>query len=88
MKNEPQNVPQNEPQNEPQKPSLNKVQIRYRRLLESIISNPHITREELSETLGVGLATIKRDLAALRNSYRIEWIGPSKSGRWEIHELK
>ena len=88
LKNEPQNVPQNEPQNEPQKPSLNKVQIRYRRLLESIISNPHITREELSETLGVGLATIKRDLAALRNSYRIEWIGPSKSGRWEIHELK
>jgi len=76
-----------EPQNEPQKSPLSKVQIRYRKLIETIISNPYISREELSKELGVGLATIKRDISDLRNSYRIEWIGPSKSGRWEIEKL-
>ena len=90
--NEPQNGPLNEPQNKQGDSTLNEKKVeqyqRYRKLIETLIGNPKISKKELAETLGVGLTTIKRDITSLRESYRIEWVGHAKTGRWEIEQLK
>ena len=75
---------QNEPQNEPQNP----ISLRCRNLLETVIAKPSTTKEELGKILGVSESTIKRDFDRLKKSYRIEWIGPTLGGRWEVKELK
>lgn len=80
----PLNGPQSGPLNE-KKAELFK---RYRKLIETLIGNPKISKQELADTLGVGLTTIKRDINALRESYRIEWVGHAKTGRWEVERLK
>lgn len=66
----------------------NKTALRARRVLEFLISQPTISTEEIGKQLGVTGKTVKRAIDSLRGLYSIKWIGPSKSGRWEIHELK
>ncbi len=94
------NVPQNEPQNGtnvPQnkinvpKSNLNVPQKRrmsqaYRRqrLLDMMIFNERLTKQELSDIMGVNEITIQRDLTELRKHHRIVWVGSSKKGHWEI----
>ena len=78
------NDAQNDAQNDPQKIFA----IRARKVLEKMIGNPHISKDTIATELGISEPTVRRTIKSLRNSYRIEWIGPSKSGRWEIHELK
>ncbi len=84
--------PLNGPLNEPSSGPLNEKKAeqfrRYRKLIETLIGNPKISKQELADTLGVGLTTIKRDINALRESYRIEWVGHAKTGRWEVERLK
>ena len=86
------NGPLNGPQSGPQSGPLNEKKAelfkRYRKLIETLIGNPKISKQELADTLGVGLTTIKRDINALRESYRIEWVGHAKTGRWEVERLK
>ena len=82
--NEPQIEPQNEPQNEPQIQSDKTTYRRCRVLLETIISKPYLTKEDLGKQLGVSESTIKRDIDKLRKTYRITWIGPTIGGRWEV----
>ena len=41
-------------------------------------------RADLSQRLNVSLATIKRDLAALRKMRIIQYVGSSKDGHWEV----
>ena len=84
IKSEAQDEPQNEPQNEPQKTASQRCRI----LLETIISKPYLTKEDLGKELGVSESTIKRDIDKLRKTYRITWIGPTIGGRWEVERLK
>ena len=85
---EPQFEPQIEPQNEPRIRPDNAMYRRCRVLLETIISKPYLTKEDLGKQLGVSESTIKRDLDKLRKTYRITWIGPTIGGRWEVGRLK
>ncbi len=84
QKNEPQNNTDNEvivknvPQNVPQ----NKASLRRISLIDEIIANPTISKEELAKKFGVTTMTIKRDLIKLRETYTIEWQGPARGGRW------
>ena len=75
---------EDDPQNDPQK----LFAVRARKVLEKMISNPHISKDTIALELGISEPTVRRTIKSLRSSYYIEWIGPSKSGRWEIHELK
>lgn len=79
-----QNGPQSGPQNGPQ----NKLLSRYRKVLETMLSNPHVTKEDLANLLGVGRTTIRRDLQELRKTYRIEWVGSAKNGMWTVEKIK
>ncbi len=71
-----------EPQNEPQ----NKTLLRYRKEIETLIGNPSISRGELAKEMSISLATIKRDLSALREYYTIEWVGSPKTGQWKVEK--
>ena len=87
--NEPQNdtnVPQNEPQNGTNVPQKRRMSQAYRRqrLLDMMIFNERLTKQELSDIMGVNEITIQRDLTELRKHHRIVWVGSSKKGHWEI----
>ena len=79
---------QDEPQIEPQIQPDNTTYQRCRVLLETIISKPYLTKEDLGKELGVSESTIKRDIDKLRKTYRITWSGPIIGGRWEVERLK
>ena len=75
---------QDEPQNGHDKTTYQRCRV----LLETIISKPYLTKEDLGKQLGVSESTIKRDIEKLRKTYRITWIGPTIGGRWEVERLK
>jgi len=66
------NVPKNVP-----KDRLSKV-------LKLIKENNNITISELSAKLNVTDKTIKRDISKLKNEHKIQRVGSSKSGYWQI----
>lgn len=65
-----------------------KQAIRYIKILNTLLTNRRTPLREIADALGVSEKTIKRDLNVIRLSYRIEWIGSPKAGRWEIEKLK
>ena len=81
--NRAQNRAQNEAQNEAQNFKLDILK-RRERIIELIKENKIITRSNLKDILGVSKATIKRDISKLREENKIEYIGSSKNGYWEI----
>ena len=50
-------------------------------IIRAIKQNPHITRAQIAEQLGVSKKTIERRIKEL--SF-IHYVGSSKSGHWEI----
>lgn len=60
---------------------------RYIKVMNTLLTNRRVPQREIAEKLGVSERTINRDLDALRMTYRIEWIGGSRKGRWEIERL-
>ncbi len=79
IKNVTQNVTQNVGQS--------KQAVRYIRIMNTLLTNRRTLLQEIAEILGVSKRTIIRDLNVMRQSYRIEWIGSPKTGRWEIEKL-
>lgn len=79
--NEPQNT-RNEPlitRNEPQN-TANEPQNTAKQIITIIQNNPKITKVKISQILGISLSTLKRHIKA----NNIHWVGPSKSGHWEL----
>ena len=60
---------------------------RYIKVMNTLLTNRRVPQREIAVMLGVNRRTINRDLDALRKTYRIEWIGGSRKGRWEIERL-
>ena len=50
-------------------------------IIELILINSHITKDEMATKVGVSKATIAR---TIRDSKRIKHIGSSKNGYWEV----
>ena len=76
-----QNEPVSEPVNEP-------VSERQKLLLMAMLQNPSINRAKLAKLANVSLATLKRDITALRNSGVITRKGSDKTGIWVIVKNK
>ena len=68
---------QNDAQNDAQKISIHDL------IANLIIDNPRITRKQMAEKIGVSKATIERTLSQAND---IKFVGPSKTGHWEIIE--
>lgn len=81
-----ENVPENVPQNVPQSVGQSKQANRYIKIMNTLLTNRRTPLREIAEVLDVSEKTIKRDLNVLRQTYRIEWIGSPKTGRWEIEK--
>ena len=90
ISSEPQNEPlnelfdphieKNEPQDEPQNKKNEPLNIEEKIIL-LIQENPKISKNNIAKALNISLSTIKR---IMKNSEKIFFIGPSKSGHWEI----
>ena len=53
-------------------------------ILDMIRQQPDITIPEMAEALGKSTRAIEMQLAKLRNSGKLQRVGPAKGGRWEI----
>jgi len=54
------------------------------KIVQYIIENKYITRDELASKIGVSTNAIKQHLANLKKENKIKRIGSTKSGHWEI----
>lgn len=81
-------VPQNVPQNDSQKKTFNfSFEIltdRQRTIISMIESDKNVSVESMAQVLKVNEKTIKRDFRKIRSVLRLEWVGPSRTGHWEI----
>ena len=62
--------------------SVTKLSERQRNICKLIISNPHLTVQEMSVTLSVTKRTIERDLAAMPDIVKHE--GKDNNGKWVL----
>ena len=53
-------------------------------MLEIIIRNPHISRKELAQQLGLHESTVKRRLEYMVVNRIIQRVGPDKGGCWRV----
>ena len=51
------------------------------KIIDAIKENPRITREELASVIGKSVKTVAR---VIKDSKIINFVGPSKTGHWEI----
>ncbi|MGL5040920.1 MAG: winged helix-turn-helix domain-containing protein [Aeromonas sp.] len=45
---------------------------------------PHLTLAEVAERIGKSARTVERSASALVKEGRLRFVGPRKSGRWEV----
>ena len=60
------------------------ITARQREILRLMQIDSSISAAKLAEQLGVTVRSIRRDIETLRAFYKINWIGSSKKGHWEI----
>lgn len=53
-------------------------------ILEQIARNPHITRRELSKSVGMAPSAVQKHIEKLKSSGRIVRIGGDRGGYWEV----
>ncbi len=81
-----QQVTENITQNVGQNVGQFKQGNRYVKIMNTLLTNRRTPLREIAELLKVSERTINRDLNILRQTYRIEWVGSPKTGRWEIEK--
>lgn len=54
-------------------------------ILEQIARNPHITRRELSKSVGMAPSAVQKHIEKLKSSGRIARIGGDRGGHWEVY---
>ena len=53
---------------------------------EAIRANKNVSAKEISQTLGISLRAVEKQLSKLKESGHLRRIGPAKGGYWEIIE--
>ena len=61
-----------------------KLSDRQKDLLHLITTDNTISAHTMATIHGITVRSIRRDIDALRQYYNIQWVGPSKSGHWEV----
>ena len=54
------------------------------KIIVAIANNPNVTRQELSDIVGITQDGIKKALDGLKRKGLIRRVGPDKGGHWEI----
>lgn len=63
---------------------LDKLTVRQCNILDLIAKNPHITREEMSLSIGKSKKTIERDIEEIRKYVTITFVGSPTNGFWKV----
>jgi len=58
------------------------------KILEAIRANKNVSAKEISQTLGISLRGVEKQLSKLKERGHLRRIGPAKGGYWEIVEDK
>ena len=58
------------------------------KILESIECHPRVTRQQLSEIIGITPDGVKKALEGLKSAGLLRRVGPDKGGHWEVVGLK
>ena len=76
----------NEPVNEPVNELVNELVNRHSIILSELKKAPKLSMKQLSEVTGISLATVKRNIATLKQNNLLVRVGPDKGGHWEVIE--
>ena len=63
------------------------LSVRRQKVLPIIDGDRQITVAEIGKKLRVSPATVNRDIKAINGVVKVYWIGPAKSGRWQIESI-
>ena len=80
--NELVNEPVNEPENEDE--LVNEPVNRQKIIMAAMKEEPKITIKQIAAETGISLATVKREIKAMKQNDIIKRIGPDKTGYWVI----
>ncbi len=53
-------------------------------ILAELAAEPTITLKQVAERIGMSTSTVERAVAVLVKDGRLRFVGPRKSGRWEV----
>ena len=53
-------------------------------ILAELAAEPTITLKQVAERIGKSTSTVERAVAVLVKDGRLRFVGPRKSGRWEV----
>jgi predicted HTH transcriptional regulator len=56
-------------------------------ILDNIIKNQYITRDELVKVVDISLSKIKVNISKLKAKGLLERVGPDKGGYWNIKKI-
>ena len=54
------------------------------KILDMIVSNPHITIREMADVLNITDRAIKKNIENLKKNGVLKRVGPDKGGSWEV----
>ena len=60
-----------------------KTTVNQQKILNTITVNPYVTREELSNSVGISLSKIKENISKLKAKGLLERIGSDRGGYWK-----
>lgn len=55
-------------------------------MLDLIKENPHVSKKELSNRVGISTTAIDKNINQLKKKGLIKRVGPDKGGHWEISD--
>lgn len=55
-----------------------------RKILEIVKKNPHISKKEMSEIIGISITAIDKNISSLKKKGILKRVGPAKGGYWEV----
>ncbi len=53
-------------------------------ILKLISGNPRISKQELSEKIGISTTAIDKNISKLKQKGLLKRVGPAKGGYWEV----
>jgi len=54
--------------------------------LALLVAEPELTLKEVAEWIGKSTSAVERAASSLVKAGRLRFVGPRKSGRWEVKE--
>lgn len=64
----------------------NTLSVNQQIILDAILANPNVTIPQLSAIMGINKANVEKNLKKLREQGKIQRIGSTRKGYWQVFE--